>query len=152
MLSAQPHRMRDCHGLALEGETPRGWMRTGVDQGAHMYLMYVAPPPSFAFRLLPMRDSPHLITLGSLVEETGNAMPPDGWTPTRFFGSDPAAIVPCEARAAAARPKGKKGRRKVMCYDAAGTFYNAKGQRPAVVHQYNRFPDLVSRIVGQYRL
>ena len=33
-----------------------------------------------------------------------------------------------------------------MCYDKLGVFYNANGDVPAVVHQYNRFRELEQRI------
>ena len=33
-----------------------------------------------------------------------------------------------------------------MCFDELGVFYNANGDAPAVVHQYNRFSELERRI------
>ena len=37
------------------------------------------------------------------------------------------------------------GRRRSMCFDGA-FFYNALGRTPAIVHQYNRFPEVARRV------
>jgi len=131
---------------------------SGGDQGAHQYLLYVKPPKALAFELLPMRDSPRLVTLGSVVEEMGTAMRPPEWANTpgadrlKFFGSDPDAVVACKQRVQIR--SGKKGgggkRKRVMCYDERGRFYNSKGKLPAVVHQYNRLPEMVQRVASHY--
>jgi hypothetical protein len=119
------------------------------DQGIHQQLLYVAPPRAFAFRLLPMRTSRALVTLGCVVEEMGTIEVPEQvsrvWQAARqgrrapaFFGSDPHAVVACNRK------------RTTMCYDERGDFRNAAGEKPAAVHQYNRLPEMAERVLARY--
>ena len=75
-------------------------------------------------------------------EAVGEARGEGGRMGGRLFASDPEAVVACAQR--------ERAKRGTMCYDKRGYFHNAAGKRPAVVHQYNRVPEMVVLVLARY--
>ncbi|KAL1526507.1 hypothetical protein AB1Y20_015217 [Prymnesium parvum] len=118
----------------------------GQDQGVHEYLIHQETPNGVRFELLDSFSSP-LATLSHILELMRKnpgvkLLEPSDYTRTALGEQIhfPDALVPCVRRT---------GRRQ-MCYDESGYFYNAEGNLPAVVHQYNRFHELEQLIFHRW--